>query len=359
MKVFGPRGHAMMFLWHHALWLLLVLPLVAGAYVALIRRRNPEVLRYAGFGLMRQAPDPAAKWKQHIPALLLFAGLTSVLLAAARPIVVVTSPSEVGTVILLMDVSLSMAASDVPPTRLDGARAAAMAFVKAQPPDVRIGVVAFGAYADVVQRPTANREDVVAALNRLELQRFTAIGNGLMGALLTLEPAAEIPEGYDIFGAGRTPAEAHTAGRKAAVSSLRKPVPPGSYLSAAIILVSDGKGTMGVPPARAAKMVADFGIRVYTVGVGTLYGGVANIEGWPPIHAEFDEDILKEIADITHGEYFLARSADKLAKIYRELGRRVVLEGKEREVTALFTALGMVLWVTAAALSMLWSSRPG
>jgi Ca-activated chloride channel family protein len=347
----------MMFLWHHALWLLLVLPLVAGAYVMLIRRKNTGAIRYADLRLVRESLSSSAKWKPHIPALLLFAGLTAVLLAAARPVVVVTSPSEVGTVVLLMDVSLSMAASDVPPTRLDGARAAALEFVKSQPRDVRIGVVAFGAHADVVQPPTGMRDDVVAALGRLELQRFTAIGNGLMGALLTIEPAAEIPEGYDIFGAGRAPGDVHVQGKKAAASILRKPVAPGSYLSAAIILVSDGKGTMGVPPARAAKMVADFGIRVYTVGVGTLYGGVANIEGWPPIHAEFDEDILKEIADITHGEYFLARSADKLAKIYRDLGRRVVLEGRELEVTALFTAIGMVLWITAAALSMLWSTR--
>jgi Ca-activated chloride channel family protein len=344
-----------MFLWHHALWLLLVLPLMVGAYVVHIRRRNDQALRLASFRRLREAMGPASIWKAHIPALLLFAGLASILLAAARPVIVVTSPAEVGTVVLLMDVSLSMAATDVPPTRLDGARAAAMTFVKMQPKDVRIGVVAFGGHADVVLPPTAVRDDVIAALDRLELQRFTAIGNGLMGALLTIEPTAHIPEGYDIFGAGRATGKIHEL---AALSTPRKPVPAGSFLSAAIILVSDGKGTMGVPPAKAAKMVADFGIRVYTVGVGTLYGGVANIEGWPPIHAEFDEEILKEIADITHGEYFLARSADKLAKIYQELGRRAVLEGRELEITALMTALGMVLWLAAAGLSMFWSTRP-
>ena len=344
----------MNFLWHHALWLLLVLPIIVGAYVVVTRRRNDQALRAASFRMLREALASSAQARRHIPALLLLAGLASILLAAARPVIVVTSPSEIGTVVLLMDVSLSMAASDVPPTRLEGARAAAMTFVKAQPRDVRIGVVAFGGHADVMQPPTANREDVIAALDRLELQRFTAIGNGLMGALLTIEPTAHIPEGYDIFGAGRAPRDQPSAG---AASTPRKPVPPGSYLSTAIILVSDGKGTMGVPPAKAAKMVADYGIRVYTVGVGTLYGGVANIEGWPPIHAEFDEDILKEIADITRGEYFLARSAEKLLKIYRDLGRRVVLEGREREITALMTAIGMVLWLAAAGLSMLWSTR--
>jgi Ca-activated chloride channel family protein len=113
---------------------------------------------------------------------------------------------------------------------------------------------------------------------------------------------------------------------------------------------------MGVPPAKAARMAADLGIRVHTVGVGTLYGGVANVEGWPPIHAEFDEEILKEIADITRGEYFLARTADKLTKIYETLGRRVIFEKAEREVTALFTAIGVVLSLACAGLSLLWWS---
>jgi Ca-activated chloride channel family protein len=267
---------------------------------------------------------------------------------------VFTSTSEQGTVVLLIDVSLSMAASDVPPTRLAAARAAAIEFVKAQPRDVRIGIVAFGGYADVVQTPTADRRDVMAALDRLELQRFTAIGNGLIGAILTLVPTADIGEEYDIFGTGRSPAVSGTRLEK----TQRKRAAPGSYLSAAIILVSDGKGTMGVPPAKAAKMAADLGIRVYTIGVGTLYGGVANIEGWPPIHADFDEDLLQEIATITHGEYFLARTADKVAKIYETLGRRVILEKHEFEVTALFTALGVVLSLASAGLSLLWSNRP-
>jgi Ca-activated chloride channel homolog len=275
-------------------------------------------------------------------------------------VLVIISPSQQGTVILLIDVSLSMAANDVPPTRLDAARAAAKEFVKAQPRDVRIGVVAFGGHADVVQPPTANRGDVLAALERLELQRFTAIGNGLMGALLTLVPNAYISQGYDIFGMGQMPAGYQPAvdEKEPLLLKPHKAASPGSYLSAAIILVSDGKGTMGVPPKAAAKMVADFGIRVYTVGVGSLYGGVANIEGWPPIHAEFAEEMLKEIADITRGEYFLARSADKVARVYEALGRRVVLEAKELEITALLTVIGMILSIASAALSLSWTHRP-
>jgi Ca-activated chloride channel family protein len=349
----------MMFRWHHALWLLLVLPAVVGAYLVLLRRKNKVAFRYPRFALAREALNPAARLRPHIPALLLFVGITVLLLASARPVMVMTSPSGEGTVVLLIDVSLSMAATDVPPTRLEAARAAALAFVKAQPQDVRIGVVAFGAHADVVQLPTASRSDVKAALDRLELQRYTAIGNGLLGALLTIVPNADIPQGYDIFGTGQLPASYQVPlNQKQTAAMPHKRVPAGSDLSAAIILVSDGRGTMGIPAVQAAKMVADFGIRVYTVGVGTLYGGTANVEGWPAIHAEFDDETLKQIADITRGEYFLARNADKLTQIYERLVRRIILEKGEDEITALLTAIGMVLLLASAGLSVVWSYRP-
>lgn len=352
----------MMFLWHHALWLTLALPALVGAYLVLLRRKNQATLRYAGFDLVREAVGTTQRWRPHIAPLLLLLGLTALLLGVARPVLVITSPSEQGTVVLLMDVSLSMAATDVPPTRLAAARDAAMAFVKAQPRDVRIGIVAFGGHADLVQPPTSNRADVMAALDRLELQRFTAIGTGLIAALLTIVPTADIGEGYDIFGAGRAPRGAYDVPsdkKYKAEMKPHKPVAPGSYLSAAVILVSDGVGTMGVPPVTAARMAADLGIRVFTVGVGTLYGGVANTEGWPPIHAEFNEKILKEIADITRGEYFEARTADKVTKIYEKLGRRVIFERRELEITVLFTAIGIVLSLASAALSLLWFGRPG
>lgn len=351
----------MMFLWHHALWLLLALPAIAGTYLLLRRRRKDQALRYAGLAGMRAETGRTPRWRTHLPAALMLVALTALLVSVARPVWVSTTPGEQGTVILLMDVSLSMAASDVEPTRLAAARAAAHAFAAAQPKDVHIGVIAFGGHADVVQLPTADRKAVAAALDRLELQRFTAIGSGLMAAILTLVPSAEIGDDYDIFGTGRQPPpsgiiplEKTRKGKPVP----RKAVAPGSYLSVAVILVSDGLGTMGISPQKAAKMAADLGIRVYTVGVGTLYGGVANIEGWPPIHAEFDDATLIEIADITRGEYFLARKADKVSAIYEKLGRRVVLQRMEREVTVLLIALGMVLSLASTALSLSSSGRP-
>jgi Ca-activated chloride channel homolog len=345
----------MLFLWHHALWLLIALPMLAGLYVALARRRK-NTLRYVGLGLPGEPATPRARVQRHVPAALLFAGVSALLVAFARPVFITTAPAEQGTVILLIDVSLSMAASDVPPTRLDAARAAALEFVKLQPKDVRIGVVAFGGHADVVQPPTTDREHVSAALHSLELQRFTAIGNGLMAALLTIDPTADVPQGYDIFGTGRVPGNAlafNANEGRPATTKKRKAVAPGSLLSAAIVLVGDGHGTMGVPAVEAAKRLAHHGIRVFTIGVGTLYGGVAHIEGLLPIHAEFDEATLQKIADVTEGEYFLARNAEKVRRIYERLGRRVIFEKIEHEVTAVFTAIGMLLALGGLASSLL------
>ena len=344
----------MKFLWHHALWLMLALPVLAGAYLAWLRRRMKAAVRYPAFGAMRDAMTPAARLRPHLPPIFFLAGFAVLLLAVARPVFLTRAATGEATVVLLMDVSLSMAASDVLPTRLAAARAAARRFVEVQPPDVRIAVVAFGGHADVVQPPTTSREMVNAALDRLELQRFTAIGNGLMGALLTLVPDADVPQGYDIFGMGQTPVQ------DGALEPARRRRPgSGPPVAGAIILVSDGRGTMGVPFEQAAKLIAAFGIRVYTVGVGTLYGGTANVEGWPAIHAEFEEDTLKEIADITGGDYFLARGAKKLARIYDTLGRRVIFETGTCELTALLAVLGALLTLTAAGLSLLWSVPGG
>lgn len=350
----------MTFRWQYALWLLLLIPLLVGTYVASLRQRKPELPRPAHRLTPREWLTALEPRVYAAPALLLV-GITALLVSVARPVVILSSPSQQGTVILLIDVSLSMAATDVEPSRLDAARAAAMRFVQEQPRDVRIGVVAFGGYADVVQLPTTDRAEVIAALDGLELQRFTAIGNGIIGALLTLFPTLQIGSEFDIFGSGRPPPQ-HESFPSAKANGTRAPafkaVPAGSHLSTAIILVSDGLGTMGIPATSAAKIAADLGVRVYTIGVGTLYGGVANVDGWPPIHAEFDEKTLKAVADITRGEYFLARKADKVTSVYERLGRSVIFENREHEITAFLTALGIVLTLASTGLSLLWSGRP-
>src|SRR5262245_47692779 len=324
------------FLWAHALWLMVLVPVLVGAYAVLSRRRNNDYLRYAALSLVRESLIASQWMRRHGPPLLFLAGLTALFLAIARPAAVTNVQAEQGTVILAVDVSLSMAATDVAPTRLAAAQAALANFVNAQPKDVRIGIVAFGGSAHVVQSPTVNKRDVLAALEHLELQQYTALGTALITAVLTFYPKAGIDNGNDIFGDGW---ESRASGGMSLLTAFspveksKKRITTPIDGSKAIILVSDGCGTIGVSPVKAAEIAAEHGIRVYTVGVGTPYGGTATVEGFPPIHAEFQEEVLREIANITRGEYFHARNASRLNRIYGQLTKQAVLEEKRTEIT--------------------------
>ena len=350
----------MTFLWPYALWVMVAPPVLVVAYVRLCRRRNNESLRYPALRLVRESLASPQWLRRHGPPLLFLAGLAAALLAIARPAAVTTVQSESGTVILAIDVSLSMAATDVAPTRLAAAQAAMASFVRAQPRNVRIGIVAFGGSAQIVQSPTVNKWDVLAALEHLALQQYTGIGTALIASVLTLHPMAGIDNGNDIFDNGWEATAPRGMPFLAAfnpVEKSQKRITTPTDFSTAIILVSDGVGTIGVSPMRAAEIAAEHGIRVYAVGVGTPYGGTANVEGWPPIHAEFQEEVLREIARITQGEYFHARNAGRLDKIYSQLTRQAVLEKRATEITVPLTVVGMALLLTASVLSLLWWHR--
>jgi Ca-activated chloride channel family protein len=348
----------MRFLSPALLWLLLAIPALVAAYVMLLKRKKPAALRYGSLELIRQAMGTRSRVRRHVPPVIFLIALTAMLLAIARPTAVITLPSEQRTVVLAIDVSLSMRASDVEPSRMVAAQEAAKAFVREQPADVRIGIVSFAGTALLVQAPTQNRDDLIAAIDRLELQRHTAIGSGLIMALATIFPDAGIDLESMIFGPGSRDARRGIAIDKAGKSDTKPftPVPPGSYASAAIILLSDGRRTTGPDPMDAAKMAADRGVRVFTVGLGSAQGGTAGFEGWS-MYMRFDEEALKAIAEVTRGAYFSAASAAELRKVYSELNTRFMMEKKETEVSALFTALAALLVVTAAALSVLWFNR--
>ncbi|MFZ5510009.1 MAG: VWA domain-containing protein, partial [Pseudomonadota bacterium] len=182
----------MTLLWPQMLWLLLAVPALVGAYVLLLRRKKKGALRYASLSLVTGALGPGQRLRRHLPALLLLVGIMVAIVALARPSAVVTLPSEQRTIILAIDVSLSMSATDVEPNRLAAAQAAAKAFISEQPPDVRVGIVSFAGTASVVQPPTENREDLLAAVDRLQLDRHTAIGSGIILSLATIFPDAGI-----------------------------------------------------------------------------------------------------------------------------------------------------------------------
>ena len=341
----------MTFQWFEMLWLLLAVPALILLYLWLLKRRKKSTVRFASVALVKQAMGSGPGWRRHVPPALLLAAVTVLLLAAARPMARIKLPSQQETIILAMDVSGSMRATDVLPNRLVAAQEAAKTFVAALPRSVRIGVVAFAGTAAVVQAPTFSRDDVIAAIDRFQLQRGTAIGSGLVLSLATLFP----DEGIDlsqITGQRNMP---KGPGEKKEGKPFT-PVEPGSYSSAAVILLTDGQRTTGVDSMEAAKMAAERGVKVYTVGVGTKAGETIGFEGWS-MRVRLDEETLKAIANATRATYFYAGTAEDLKQVYHGLSSRLVVETKETEVSALFAAAGALLTLLAAGLSVWWFGR--
>ena len=348
----------MTFLWPTMLWLALLVPAAAAAYVVLQRRRKRRALRYARLTAAVDAARGAHRLRRHLPPLLLLAALALMIVAIARPASVITLPYQYEMVILAIDASGSMRAGDVAPSRIAAAQAAAKKFIAAQPRDTRVGVVTFAATASVVQPPTLDREDILAALDRIQLQRGTAIGSAILVSLKLIFPDVE----FDLQAANPRPEGERTArGRSLdpGAGTQRngvQPAPPGSFHSAAIVLLSDGQATAGPDPIEAARMAAERGVRVFTVGVGTVAGEILRADGWS-MRVRLDEEALKTIAGTTKGEYFHAGSANDLARIYDALTSRLVLEKKATEVTALFAAAAAVLAIASGLLSLLWFNR--
>jgi Ca-activated chloride channel family protein len=352
----------MSFVWPEALFLLLTVPALAAWYVWLLHRRKKHALRYPSLALLRAATGSTSRIRPHIPPLLLLLALAALCLAIARPRAAITLPSMQRTIILAIDTSLSMRADDVQPTRIAAAREAAKAFVAEQPADVRIGIVTFASSASLVQPPTRDRDELVATIDRLVLQVHTAIGSGMILSLATLFPK----DGLELEAETYAPAPAHEKAQGVPIDRPRsakskeetRAVAPGSFRSGAIILLTDGRRTIGPDPLDAARLAAERGVKVYTVGFGNPDGGTANVDGMP-IYMRFDEEVLKAIAEITAAEYFRASSAVDLKKVYQSLNARYVLEKEPTEITALVCAVAVVLTLAAAALSTAWSSRIG
>jgi Ca-activated chloride channel family protein len=344
----------MNFLWPDLLWLAALLPVLVLLYLWLLRRRKKVVLHYANMALVKQAMTGSRGWRRVLPPALLLCAVTLLIVAAARPTAVMTLPTQQQTVMLVMDVSLSMAATDVLPDRMRASQEAAKAFVAELPRDVRIGVVAYGGTAHLVQAPTLNRDEVMASNDRFQLQRGTAIGSGIAVALATLFPEAGIdlsrlpgPRGSAPLGFGPLVPQAPQPSEAAE---------PGSNESAAMVVLTDGQNTAGLDPTEAARMAAGRGVKVYTVGFGTRDGVPLHFDGWSVL-VRLDEDTLKRVSDLTEGQYFHAASGADLQRVYGALQSRLEFEAKETEVTSLFAAVASLLTLLAAGLSVWWFGR--
>ena len=352
----------MRFLWPDLLWLLLGIPVLVAAYLHAQRRRKKEALRYPSLMLVRDALGPGRGLRRHIPPALFLLAIAAAILAMARPSAVIVLPSDYLSIVLAMDVSRSMQATDVEPNRISAAQSAAKSFIDELPKNVRLGIVSFAGTAAVVQTPTDKRGDMLAAIDRFELQRGTATGSGLLLALSLLFPDDGIDLESAIFGSsfsrtggGAAPLDRAPRAGKAEKKEF-KPVAPGSYTSAAIVMLSDGRRTTGPDPLEAARMAADRGVRVYTVGFGTQDGAAVGFAGWS-FYARLDEETLKAIAKMTAAEYFHAGTAADLRKVYQNLNSKFAMERQETEVSALFGAAAALLLLGAALLSLLWFHR--
>ncbi|HVL36836.1 MAG TPA: VWA domain-containing protein [Burkholderiales bacterium] len=334
------------FLWPHLLWLLAVLPLLAALYIVILRRQKKAALRYTNLGLVREAAGRGPSVRRHVPAALVFLGIAGFLVSVARPTAVVTLPTHHDTVILAIDVSGSMRAEDVYPNRLVAAQSAAKAFVAAQPARTRVGIVEFSGSAALVQPPTAERADLVRVIDGLVAQNATAIGSAILVSLKALFPRDEFAVPED----GRA--------QRAALAPVPAPAPaePGSYAAGAVILLTDGQNTMGPEPVAAARLAAERGVRIYTVGFGTHYGEIVRGEGWA-MRVELDEATLRQVAELTRGEYFHASSGMELRAVYESLNAKLALERKATEITALFSGVAGLSVLLGAMLSLLWFNR--
>ena len=344
----------MTFLWPQFLWLLAALPLLVLLYLWLMSRRKKVALRYASLSIVKEAMGARGGLKRHIPPLLFLVAMAAMLVAASRPVAVVTLPSHQQTIILAMDVSGSMRATDVQPSRLVAAQNAAKSFITELPRHVKVGIVAFAGSAQVAQLPTTNREDLITAIDRFQLQRATATGNAIVISLATLFPDDGIELQSMQTGRDRQKGFAIDGERKEKKD--RQPVAPGSYTSAAVSMLTDGQRTTGVDPLDAAKLAADRGVRVYTVGIGTVEGETIGFEGWS-MRVRLDEETLKQIAQKTNAEYFYAGTAQDLKKVYEALSSKLTVEKKETEISALFAMVAAGLALLSAAQSVLRINR--
>lgn len=341
----------MFYLWPENLWLLLALPLLPAAYVWLLRRRRKSAVRFSSVTTARAAAGHS--WRRHVPPALMFLSCAVLLLAAARPVARVSLPWARSTILLAMDVSLSMRVSDVQPTRLAAAQAAAKQFLQELPRDIEVGLITFAGSAEVAQRATLDRASLVAAIDGFQMQRGTAIGSAIVMCLAQLFPDHGIDVGEMTFG-GKSRARSLDDAAKPPPRQIT-PVAPGSYGSAAIILLSDGRRTTGVDTLEAAKMAADRGVRIHVVGLGTPGG--AGTDEFAAIYLQLDEPTLREVARMTGGEYHHAGTADKLRNVYEALSAQVQVQTRETEIVALLALLAALLAAVAAGLSVRWYGR--
>jgi Ca-activated chloride channel homolog len=338
----------MSFIWPPMLLSLALIPLGVLLYRFLDGRRRRRLAAYGGSGLALGTTRRPG-FRSRVPAALLLLGLVVMSVALARPQAVVSLPRQEGTVILAFDVSASMAATDLAPTRIAAAKVAAKDFVARQPSSITIGVVAFSDSGVSVQAPTNDQATVNAAIDRLTPQRGTSVAGGILASLKVIATAEAGPFSGDYY---TNP----TSGPSPTTAPTPTPMPPGVHAPAVIILLSDGENNENPDPAAAAQAAADQGVRIYTVGIGSATGTTVTVEGFQ-VFTQLDEATLQGISDTTGGTYYAASDAQQLRSVYDNIDTQVVLQPQMTEITSLLAGMSLLLLFAGAMTSLLWLGR--
>lgn len=329
----------MSFIWPIMLLFLALVPLFVLLYILLQQRRRRLAESYSHLGLTEGARERRLGVRRHIPPALFLVGLTILILALARPQTAISLPRQEGTVILAFDVSGSMAADDLEPTRLEAAKVAAQDFIERQPSSVQIGVVAFSGSGFAVQPPTNDPEAILAAINRLDPELGTSLAQGILASLDVIAP---------------------NNGQASSLNSdpqpTPTPVPDGTYTSASIVLLTDGENTAPPDPFEAAQIAADRGVRIYTIGIGSSAGTILHVNGFT-VHTQLDEATLQQISEITGGTYYNAQDEENLRKIYADLTPQLVVESEKMEITSILAGASILILLVGGVFSLLWFSR--
>jgi len=334
----------MTFIWPVMFLLFLILPLLVVLYLRFQRRRSKLVASYGSLGTAQGPKQKGPGVRRHVAPAFFLASLALLVVAMARPQTVVSVPKIEGTVILAFDVSGSMAATDIEPSRLDAAKAAAEAFVQQQPPGVQIGVVAFSDNGFSIQAPTNDQGTVLSALDRLTPQHGTSLANGINAALNAI--AAGTSNQGPLLYSNRTPAPTPPP----------TPVPQGKYSSAVIVLLTDGENNENPDPMSAAQDAANRGVHIYTVGVGSPQGTNLHINGFT-VFTQLDEVTLRQISQSTGATYYNAQSVQDLQNIYHNLTPQLIVKSDKIEITSLMAGASLLVLLIGGVFSYLWFNR--
>lgn len=336
----------MTFIWPVMLLSLVLIPLLIGIYISLQQRRRQLSANFGSLGLPQSSKNRQPGFRRHVPMAFYTLGLAILAFGLARPQAVVALPKQEGTIILAFDVSGSMAADDIKPTRLEAAKVAALGFVKKQPIYVQIGVVAFSDNGLTIQVPTNDPNAIQAAISRMKPQTGTSVAQGILASLNTIA----------VTNAGGGPPSEVYSNLLVTPTPTPTPVPRGTYTPAVIILLSDGENNEAPDPLQAAQLAVDRGVRIYTVGIGSPQGTTVHINGFS-LHTQLYEDALRQISQLTGGVYYNAQSAQDLINVYDHLDTRLLSKPEKTELTSLFAGTSIIIMLIGGLFSLLWFSR--